>query len=87
MHLFSPRHSSNKFGSALGLSKTLIISYPLVRLFLCRNTVPEEVGASSRSVELFRTADTFLPVLRQFSSIAGERDQGSVYPDRLLDAD
>lgn len=22
MHLFSPRHSSNKFGSALGLSKT-----------------------------------------------------------------
>ena len=58
MHLFSPRHSSNKFGSALGLSKTLIISYPLVRLFLCRNTVPEEVGASSRSVVLFRTADT-----------------------------
>jgi len=24
MHLFSPRHNSNKFGSALGLSKTFI---------------------------------------------------------------
>ena len=58
MHLFPPRHSLNVFGSALGLSKTLIISYPLVRLFLCRNTASEEVGASSRSVELLRTADT-----------------------------
>ena len=87
MHLFPPRHSPNVFGFALGLSKTLIISCPLVRLLLCRNTASEEVGASSRSVELLRTADTFFPVLRQFSSIAGERDQGSVYPDRLLDAD